>query len=69
VSQGPGHRRLLSSTAKPPNWKNFNHKGAIRPLVCGEEGFSIKPYFFFLYAPSWLFSLQNISGLRPIFVG
>jgi hypothetical protein len=28
-----------------PNWKNFNREGAIRPLVCGEEGFSIKPYF------------------------
>jgi hypothetical protein len=46
-----------------------------RPLarsIKRAEGFSIKPYFFFLcapYAPSWLFSLQNTSGLRPIFVG
>jgi hypothetical protein len=43
------------------NLEEFYREGAIRPLVCGEEGFSIKPYFFFLcapYAPSWLFSLH-----------
>jgi hypothetical protein len=62
-----GQQHLLSSTAKPPrNWKNFNHQGAIRPLVCGAEGFSIKSYFSFLMRLRRLcgyFFFKNSPGL------